>query len=81
MDLFVPSTTANHWYSLEASPGWGIYPLVTLPLTLIVLIAWNEWRKRRKANISSLTDIDSYKEEYNASRPSISIAKSDLRSI
>jgi hypothetical protein len=33
--------------SMSLGYGWWIYPVVTIPFTLLVLLIWSEWKKRR----------------------------------
>ncbi|KAF9474384.1 hypothetical protein BDN70DRAFT_899013 [Pholiota conissans] len=40
---------------LSVAPQWWLFPLVTIPLTIIVFLVWVIWRRRR---ISALRDVE-----------------------
>ncbi|KAF6751412.1 hypothetical protein DFP72DRAFT_907517 [Ephemerocybe angulata] len=42
------SPTTGH-LGLSIAPSWWLYPVITIPLTILVFIAWNGWRLRRNA--------------------------------
>ncbi|KAL8666387.1 MAG: hypothetical protein Q9202_001410 [Teloschistes flavicans] len=50
MAFFNASTDTEGKAILEVSPLWWYYPAITIPLTILVLIIWELWRRKRQAS-------------------------------
>ena len=37
---------------LSVSPQWWYFPIITVPLTILVFGVWQWWRRRREADVS-----------------------------
>jgi hypothetical protein len=43
--------------SMSLGYGWWIYPAVTIPFTLLILLIWSEWKKRRMQRLRRVSAI------------------------
>ena len=48
--VFFHGTDANGTATFGASPQWWYYPVITIPLTIVVFIIWAIWRRQREIN-------------------------------
>ncbi|KAJ2914152.1 hypothetical protein MD484_g6251, partial [Candolleomyces efflorescens] len=80
--LFLPGTFVSALFSmvffeaggdstgyLTVTRGWWLYPVITVPLTVIVFLVWNIWRTRRsRRQLKELNDGSPTAELYDSIR-------------
>lgn len=53
---------------VTVSPQWWLFPVITIPLTIIVFLVWIIWKRQRSAD-QHLDDIQKESEEEKALEP------------
>ena len=61
MVFFNTSIDGNGRVSLTVAPQWWYFPVITIPLTIIVFAVWQWWRRKREAGGSKVDSTVSEK--------------------